>query len=86
MSYKKLADELLKKYDIKYFYQLGNGRKLPVSMHDEVILKCAKIDLTNRIELLNRIAKDNNLNKEIQLYLISEIESLENQLTHLNNL
>jgi len=44
-------------------------------------IQCAKIDLNNRIELLNEILKV--IDREI---IYDQIQSLENQLTHLNNL
>jgi len=44
-------------------------------------IKCAKIDLQNRIELLNGILKV--IDREI---IYDQLQSLENQLTHLNNL
>jgi len=69
---KELADELVKKY-------------LPHTRHSNYGAKqCAKIDLNNRIELLNDII---DLVSDSSIIAIKiKKEELENQLTHLNNL
>lgn len=86
MSDRDKAEDLLKQYNIKHYYNLVNGESVPVSMHDGLILQCAKTDLINRINFLIKII-DKLAKKQMRVfYLNDELQSLENQLTHLNNL
>jgi len=72
----ELANDLLSDYmNVKCY----NTR--PIDLSESQAVQCAKIDLNNRIELLNEILKV--IDREI---IYDQIQSLENQLTHLNNL
>jgi len=76
MSDIELALELLEQY--KYFFWTDGVCYIKKAK------QCATIDLNNRIELLNRII--NNIELPNYVFLENELQSLENQLTHLNNL
>jgi len=65
-------------------YMLWKFQKCAISKVNAI--QCAKIDLNNRIELLNRMYNNTNESNNIDNVFKHELQSLENQLTHLNNL
>jgi len=75
---KELAEDLVEKY------MLWKFQKCNISKVNAI--KCAKIDLNNRIELLKRYIEMDFIHLSYYEFVKSELQSLENQLKHLNNL
>jgi len=78
---KELSNDLLSDYmNVKCY----NTR--PIDLSESQAVQFAKIDLTNRIELLNKILNSDEIDLIAEVYIKPILQSLENQLTHLNNL
>jgi hypothetical protein len=54
MDVKKRAVDLIKKFDVKYYYKLTKGQ-LPVSMHNSVIKECILNSIDEIITELSKV-------------------------------
>jgi len=54
MDVRKKAVDLIKKFDVKYYYKLTKGQ-LPVSMHNSVIKECILNSINEIITELSKV-------------------------------
>jgi hypothetical protein len=70
------AEIVVKKFDTIYHYKLSRNRLLPVSKHNEVMVKDALISINREIELLEELIIKLKHYGFIQSYFKSKLQGL----------